>query len=81
MKELGSPASQNSRAEMKELVQETSQQQSKEIKVWNTKNLGLRLASDIVSGGAAATMVAPLITIIDKFVVPMPSSPIPSLPQ
>lgn len=54
-----------------ELVQATTtKQQSKEVKVWNTKNLGLRLASDIVSGGAAATMVAPLITVIDKSVVP-----------
>ena len=38
----------------------------KEVRVWNTKNLGLRLASDFVSGASAATMVAPLITIIDK---------------
>ncbi|TVY83097.1 putative membrane protein [Lachnellula suecica] len=39
---------------------------AQEAKTWNTKNLGLRLASDFVSGFAAATMVAPLITIIDK---------------
>jgi hypothetical protein len=37
--------------------------------IWNTKNLGLRLASDFVSGASAATMVAPIITIIDKLVV------------
>jgi hypothetical protein len=36
--------------------------------VWNTKNLGLRLASDFVSGACAATLVAPLITVIDKCV-------------
>lgn len=51
---------------MKEMAQEPLKG---EVKVWNTKNLGLRLASDFVSGGTAATMVAPLITIIDKFVL------------
>ena len=40
-----------------------------EKRKWNTKNLGLRLASDAVSGFAAASMVAPLITIIDKCVM------------
>lgn len=39
-----------------------------ETKVWNTKNLGLRLGSDFIAGFSAATMVAPIITIIDKFV-------------
>lgn len=33
---------------------------------WNTKNLGLRLASDFAGAASAAVMVAPLITIIDK---------------
>ena len=40
-----------------------------ETKSWNTKNLGLRLASDFVSGASAAIMVAPLITVIDKLVL------------
>ena len=40
----------------------------KEPRVWNTKNLGLRLATDFVSGVGAASMVAPLITVIDKWV-------------
>jgi hypothetical protein len=40
-----------------------------EHRVWNTKNLGLRLASDFVSGACAATLVAPLITVIDKLVL------------
>jgi len=39
-----------------------------EKRVWNTKNLGLRLASDFVSGACAASLVAPVITVIDKFV-------------
>jgi hypothetical protein len=39
-----------------------------EAKVWNTKNLGLRLASDWVSGFTAASMVAPIIVMIDKYV-------------
>lgn len=33
---------------------------------WNTKNLGLRVAADCVSAAAAATLVAPLISIIDR---------------
>ncbi|CZS88456.1 uncharacterized protein RAG0_00203 [Rhynchosporium agropyri] len=37
-----------------------------EPRVWNTKNLGLRLATDLVCGTGAASMVAPLITVIDK---------------
>lgn len=37
-----------------------------EPRIWNTKNLGLRLATDFVSGAGAASMVAPLITVIDK---------------
>lgn len=43
-----------------------------EGKKWNTKNLGLRLGADAVSGLAAAGLVAPLITIIDKYVMPPP---------
>ncbi|PQE03820.1 hypothetical protein CJF32_00000809 [Rutstroemia sp. NJR-2017a WRK4] len=38
----------------------------KDSKAWNTKNLGYRLGVDFVSGASAATMVAPIITIIDK---------------
>ncbi len=37
-------------------------------KEWNTKNLISRLATDAVSAASAAVMVAPLITIIDKYV-------------
>lgn len=33
---------------------------------WNTKNLGLRLGTDFASAACAASMVAPLISIIDK---------------
>ena len=43
-----------------------------EARNWNTKNLGLRLAADACSGLAAATLVAPLITIIDKHVMSLP---------
>ncbi|CAG8962071.1 hypothetical protein HYFRA_00005114 [Hymenoscyphus fraxineus] len=35
-------------------------------KVWNTKNIGLRLGADFFSGFTAATMVAPIIAMIDK---------------
>lgn len=37
-----------------------------EAREWNTKNLTYRLGVDFVSGATAATMVAPIITIIDK---------------
>ncbi|KAF5872646.1 uncharacterized protein Bfra_006008 [Botrytis fragariae] len=37
-----------------------------EPREWNTKNLPYRLGVDFVSGATAATMVAPIITIIDK---------------
>lgn len=33
---------------------------------WNTKNLALRMAADFVSAAAAASLVAPLISIIDR---------------
>jgi hypothetical protein len=39
--------------------------------VWNTKNLGLRLASDAACGVFAATLVAPIITAVDKYVSPL----------
>ena len=39
-------------------------------RAWNTKHLGLRIASDLVSGAVAALSVAPLITVIDKLVMP-----------
>lgn len=34
---------------------------------WNTKNLALRLAADVASASSAAALVAPLISIIDKY--------------
>lgn len=33
---------------------------------WNTKNLIFRMGADLVSATAAATLVAPLISIIDR---------------
>lgn len=33
---------------------------------WNTKNLIFRMGADLVSAAAAATLVAPLISIIDR---------------
>ena len=33
---------------------------------WNTKNLGLRLGTDLVSASSAAALVAPIISIIDR---------------
>lgn len=37
-----------------------------ELRAWNTKNLALRLASDLAAGFGAAVMVAPVVTVIDK---------------
>ncbi|OTB13961.1 hypothetical protein K445DRAFT_368151 [Daldinia sp. EC12] len=36
---------------------------------WNTKNLGLRLGADFTSAACAASMVAPLISIIDRSIM------------
>ncbi|KAL7628975.1 hypothetical protein AAE478_000493 [Parahypoxylon ruwenzoriense] len=36
---------------------------------WNTKNLGLRLGADLASAACAASMVAPLISIIDRSIM------------
>ncbi|KAL3427304.1 hypothetical protein PVAG01_00813 [Phlyctema vagabunda] len=47
----------------------TAQEPLDEIKEWNTKNLGLRLASDLVGGASAALMVAPIIVMIDKAIM------------
>lgn len=45
-------------------------------KTWNTKNLGFRLASDLASASAAASIVAPLIAVIDRFVLPFVQHPL-----
>ncbi|KAI2618779.1 hypothetical protein GGR54DRAFT_142429 [Hypoxylon sp. NC1633] len=42
---------------------------SKLQKQWNTKNLGLRLGADFTSAACAASMVAPLISIIDRSIM------------
>lgn len=38
---------------------------------WNTKNLGLRLGADLVSAASAAVLVAPVISIIDRYALPL----------
>lgn len=43
--------------------EKTTKPQSK----WNTKNLFSRLASDVASAAAAASLVAPIISIIDRY--------------
>ena len=42
----------------------------KEPKQWNTKNLSFRLAVDAASAATAGGLVAPIITVIDKYVCP-----------
>jgi len=41
---------------------------------WNTKNLGWRLGADLTSAACAASMIAPVISIIDRFVSRLPLS-------
>jgi hypothetical protein len=48
--------------------------EEKPQRTWNTKNIGLRLAADFASASAAASMIAPLIAVIDKFVFHLLSS-------
>ncbi|KAH6685950.1 hypothetical protein F5X68DRAFT_17778 [Plectosphaerella plurivora] len=38
-------------------------------KTWNTKNLGLRLGADALSAACAGTMVAPIVTMIDRSIM------------
>jgi hypothetical protein len=44
---------------------------------WNTKNLSWRLGADMVSAASAAVLVAPIISIIDRYVQPPPTFPSP----
>lgn len=48
----------------------TSQKVEMEAKMresrWNTKNLGLRLGADFFSAACAGTLVAPIVSIIDR---------------
>lgn len=41
-----------------------------EARIWNTKNLSMRLGVDTISAASAAVMVAPLISVIDRYVYP-----------
>ncbi|KAI0433613.1 hypothetical protein F5Y09DRAFT_52445 [Xylaria sp. FL1042] len=52
----------------------TAKQQAVEIpsklsQQWNTKNLGLRLGADAVSAACAASLIAPVISIIDRSIM------------
>lgn len=38
-------------------------------RTWNTENLGLRLSSDLLSAASAGALVAPVISIIDRYAV------------
>ncbi|KAM7192945.1 hypothetical protein V8F20_008615 [Naviculisporaceae sp. PSN 640] len=40
-----------------------------EPRIWNTKNLSLRLCADAVSAASAAVLVAPIISIIDRSIM------------
>jgi len=39
---------------------------ARDKRVWNTKNLGLRIGADAVAAICAASLVAPVIAMIDK---------------
>ncbi|KAI0997769.1 hypothetical protein K3495_g10420 [Podosphaera aphanis] len=47
----------------------SSSSSSSNQRKWNTKNLGRRVGSDMAAGFCAASMVAPLITVIDKAIM------------
>ncbi|KAJ2992189.1 hypothetical protein NUW58_g2253 [Xylaria curta] len=49
--------------------QQTVEVPSKLSQQWNTKNLGSRLGADIVSAACAASMIAPVISIIDRSIM------------
>ncbi|KAI1430501.1 hypothetical protein GGR50DRAFT_208212 [Xylaria sp. CBS 124048] len=39
------------------------------LREWNTKNLGLRIGADFVSAACAASMLAPIVSIIDRSIM------------
>ena len=41
----------------------------RKVKEWNTKNLGQRLSVDLMAASSAGILVAPIITVIDRFVL------------
>lgn len=41
-----------------------------EARIWNTKNLSMRLGVDTIAAASAAVLVAPLISVIDRYVHP-----------
>jgi hypothetical protein len=47
---------------------QTTSQAPSQASIWNTKNFGWRLGGDLTAAASAAVMVAPIITIIDKYV-------------
>ncbi|KAI1487911.1 hypothetical protein F5X96DRAFT_647954 [Biscogniauxia mediterranea] len=51
------------------LEYQEDQQQSQQHRAWNTKNLGLRLGADLTSATCAASMVAPIVSIIDRSIM------------
>lgn len=52
-------------------------EKGEKTQVWNTANLGSRLAVDAACAATAGGLVAPIITIVDRCVRP----PIPILPR
>ena len=49
-------------------LKELGSQHIPPVSRWNTALLGRRVAGDVVAAGTAGAIVAPLITIIDKYV-------------
>jgi hypothetical protein len=42
--------------------------EEKTARTWNTRNLGLRVGTDLIAAASAGVLVAPIITIIDRCV-------------
>lgn len=53
----------------KSLPKMSVEQEATESAAWNTQNLGLRCGADAVAAAAAAVLVAPVITSIDKGII------------
>ncbi|TGJ80142.1 hypothetical protein E0Z10_g8628 [Xylaria hypoxylon] len=51
------------------IKQQAVEMPSKLSQQWNTKNLGLRLGADAMSAACAASMIAPVISIIDRSIM------------
>ncbi|TRX96629.1 hypothetical protein FHL15_002531 [Xylaria flabelliformis] len=65
----GLPLDTKSKSPAPSTTKQPAVQSSKLSQRWNTKNLGLRLGADAASAACAASMIAPVISIIDRSIM------------